>query len=210
VKTEQNGSIGFSFLLIDRDTEGFSVGKIEKKMGFRGSPFTELIFEDAKVPKSQLLGEPGTGLQLARKLLSYTRTGVAAWAIGNAQGALETAIAYIKVRPQFGQLLSEFQAIRFMVVEMKTKIEVARSLIYRIASLVDSGFTDVITLVSMAKWYSTDVGMEVTTNSIQIMGAHGYTQEYPVERMMRDAKGFQVLEGTNEIQKVIIAESILD
>jgi alkylation response protein AidB-like acyl-CoA dehydrogenase len=153
------------------------------------------------------LGEQGKGLQLGRKLLSYTRTGIAASAIGNAQGALENAIAYIKIRPQFGKMISEFQAIRFMVAEMETKIELSRSLIYRVASMVDRGM-DVIPLASMAKWYSTDVGMEVTTNSVQIMGAYGYTQEFPLERMMRDAKGLQLLEGTNEIQKVIIAKSI--
>lgn len=208
VKTGENE---LSFLFIERDTEGFSIGKREKKMGFRGVPLTELIFEDAKVPKSQLLGQTGKGLEFARRLMAHTRTGVAAWAIGNAQGALENAIEYVKIRPQFGKMISEFQAIRFMIAEMQTKIEVCRSLIYRIASMVDKGVTDdVIPLASMAKWYSADVGMEVTTNSVQIMGGYGYTQEFPVERMMRDAKALQIFEGANEIQKVIIAKNILD
>lgn len=210
VKTEQNGSKGLSLLLIERGTEGFAVGKQEKKMGFRGAPFTELIFEDAKVPKGQLLYKFGKGLQLCRRLLSYTRTGVAAWAMGNAEGALENAIDYIKLRPQFGEILSNNQAIRFMVAEMITKIELSRSLIFRVASLVDSGVTDVIPLASMAKLFSTDMGMEITTKCVQMLGAYGYTQEFPVERMMRDAKGFQIFEGANEIQKIIIAKTFLD
>jgi alkylation response protein AidB-like acyl-CoA dehydrogenase len=207
VKTNEKS---LSFFWIEKDTPGFSAGKREKKMGFRGVPLTELIFEDAIVPKSQLLGKIGKGLELARAFLSYTRTGVAAWAIGNAQGALENAIEYVKIRPQFGKMISDFQAIRFMIAEMQTKIEVCRSLIYRIASMVDQGvMDDVMPLASMAKWYAADTGMEITTNCVQIMGGYGYTQEFPVERMMRDAKALQIFEGANEIQKVIIAKTIL-
>lgn len=201
---------GLSFLWIEKETEGFSCGKKEKKMGYRGVPLTELIFDDAKVPATQLLGKEGEGMALARRLLAYTRTGVAAWAIGNAQGALENAINYIKERPQFGKMVSEFQAIRFLMAELATKIELVRSLIYRIASMVDQGVMDeVITLASMAKWYSTDVAMEITTQAVQVMGGYGYTKDFPVERMMRDAKALQIFEGTNEIQKIIIANSIL-
>lgn len=204
------GTRGLSFFWIEKKTEGFSFGKKEKKMGFRGVPLAELIFENAKVPSSQLLGEGGGGMELARRLLAYTRTGIAAMAIGNAQGALENGINYIKMRPQFGEMISEFQGIRFLIAELTTKIEVVRSLIYRIASMVDNGVVEgVIPLASMAKWYSADVGMEVTTQAVQLMGAYGYTQEFPVERMMRDAKALQILEGTNEIQKVIIAQNIL-
>lgn len=212
VRTEPNsvGKSGLSFLWIEKGTEGFSFGKNEEKMGCRGVPLAELIFEDAKVPRSQLLGEEGRGMELARRLLSHTRTGVAMWAIGNAQGALETAINYIKIRPQFGKMVSEFQAIRFMMAELATKIELSRSLIYRIAAMVDNGITDdVISLASMAKWYAADVGMEVTTKAVQVMGGYGYIKEFPVERMMRDAKGIQIFEGTNEIQKKIIANRIL-
>ena len=179
-------------------------------MGFRGIPLTELIFDDAIVPQSQLLGHVGEGLDLARRVLAYTRTGTAAWAIGNAQGALNNAIEYIKTRPQFGKMVSEFQAIRFSVAELQTKIEACRSLIYRIASMADKGvMDDVISLASMSKWYAADVGMEVTTKAVQMLGAYGYSCEFPLERMMRDAKALQIFEGTNEVQKVIIAKHIL-
>ena len=212
VRTEAGsaGTKGLSFLWIEKGTPGFSFGKNEKKMGCKGVPLAELIFEDAKVHRSQLLGEEGGGMALARRLLSHTRTGVAMWAIGNAQGAFENAINYIKVRPQFGKMLSDFQATRFMMAELATKIELVRSLIYRIAAMVDNGITDdVIPLASMAKWYAADVGMEVTTQAVQVMGGYGYTEDFPVERMMRDAKGIQIFEGTNEIQKSIIARQIL-
>lgn len=208
---DTSGTRGLSFLWIERETEGFGIAKKEKKMGCRGVPLTELVFDDAKVPVGHLLSEEGTGIGLAKKLLGYTRTGVAAWAIGNARGALEHAVQYIKTREQFGKPVSEFQAIRFLVAELATKIELARSLVHRIAAMTDRGVSDdLITLASMAKWYATDVGMEVTTQAVQMMGAYGYTQEFPVERMMRDAKALQIFEGTNEIQKVVIAKDILD
>lgn len=204
------GTKGLSFFWIEKNTEGLSFGKNEKKMGYRGVSLTELIFDDAKVSQSQFLGEEGKGMELARRFLAYSRAGIAAKAIGNAQAALEIAIRYIKERRQFGKMVSEFQAIRFMMAELATKVELSRSLIYRIASMVDNGvMDDVIPLVSMAKWYSTDVGMEVTTQAVQVMGASGYTREFPVERMMRDAKALQILEGPNEIQKIIIAQNIL-
>ena len=212
VRTDPNsvGTRGLSFFWIEKKTEGFGIGTKERKMGCKGVPLAELIFEDATVQKSQLLGEEGKGMELARRLFSCTRTGVAAWGIRNAQAALETAISYIKERPQFGKMISEFQAIRFMVAEMATKIEVARSLIYRIASMVDNEVMDeILPFASMAKWYATDVAMEVTTKAVQALGAYGYTQEFPVERMMRDAKGLQIFEGTNEIQKIIIADHML-
>jgi len=212
VRTEQGsvGTKGLSLLWIERPSEGFSIGKKEKKMGCRGVPVVELIFEDVKVPKSQLLGEKGKGMVLARILFSYTRTGVAAWAVGNAQAALEYAVNYIKNRPQFGQMISEYQAIRFMVVEMATKIEAVRSLIYRIASMADRGVMEGIhPLAAMAKWYATDIAMEVTMKAVQLLGAYGYTKEFPMERMMRDAKGLQIFEGTNEIQKIIISNHLL-
>ena len=206
----RTGEKSLSFLFIEAGTPGFSVGKKEKKMGFRGIPLTELIFDDAIVPQSQLLGHVGEGLDLARRVLAYTRTGTAAWAIGNAQGALNNAIEYIKTRPQFGKMVSEFQAIRFSVAELQTKIEACRSLIYRIASMADKGvMDDVISLASMSKWYAADVGMEVTTKAVQMLGAYGYSCEFPLERMMRDAKALQIFEGTNEVQKVIIAKHIL-
>jgi len=151
------GTKGLSFFWIGKNTEGLSFGKNEKKMGYRGVSLTELIFDDAKVPQSQFLGEEGKGMELAREFLAYSRTGIAAKAIGNAQGALENAIRYTKERPQFGKMISEFQAIRFMMAELATKVELSRSLIYRIASMVDKGvMDDVIPLVSMAKWYSTE------------------------------------------------------
>jgi alkylation response protein AidB-like acyl-CoA dehydrogenase len=209
-KSGSVGTKGLSFLWIEKGTPGFSFGKSERKMGCRGVPLAELIFEDAKVHQGQLLGDEGGGMALAKRLLAHTRTAVAVWAIGNAGGALENAIRYIKVREQFGKILAEFQGIRFLIAELATKVELARSLIYRIAQMVDRGETnDIIALASMAKSYASDVGMEVTTQAVQMMGAYGYTQEFPVERMMRDAKGIQIFEGTNEIQKNIIAKHIL-
>ena len=181
-------------------------------MGYRGVPLVELIFDNVKVPAGQLVGMEGNGMALATKVFAYTRTGVAAWAIGNAQGALGHAVNYIKERRQFGRAVSDFQAMRFLVAELSTKIELARSLVYRIATMVDrktEGQDDLMALASMAKYYSTDVGMEVTTQAVQMMGAYGYTKDFPVERMMRDAKALQIFEGTNEIQKLIISNAVL-
>lgn len=206
----KTGKKSLSFLFIDDETPGFSIGKREKKMGMRGIPLTELIFEDAMVPRSQLLGREGDGLDLARKILAYTRTGTAAWALGNGEGAIDHAIEYIKSRPQFGKMVSEFQAIRFSVAEIETKIEACRSLIYRIAAMVDKGIVDeIIPLASMSKWYAADIGMEAATKAVQMMGAYGYMCDFPVERMMRDAKALQIFEGTNEVQKIIVAKNIL-
>ena len=203
---------GLSFLWIERESVGFSFGKKERKMGYRGVPLVELIFDNVKVPAGQLVGMEGNGMALATKLLAYTRTGVAAWAIGNAQGALGYAVNYIKERRQFGRAVSDFQAMRFLVAELSTKIELARSLVYRIATMVDrktEDLDDVVALASMAKYYSTDIGMEVTTQAVQMMGGYGYTKDFPVERMMRDAKALQIFEGTNEIQKLIISNAVL-
>ncbi|RJR30915.1 MAG: acyl-CoA dehydrogenase [Desulfobacteraceae bacterium] len=211
---EKSGTDGLSFLWIEKDTQGFSVGKKENKMGYRGVPCTDLIFEDAKVSKDQLLGEKGKGFQVGDNLFAYTRAGVGAWGIGNAHGAMNYAANYVKERMLFGQPVSKFQAVRFAFADMAIQIEAARSLVYRVAEMVDAGAGEmgmehVLSLAAMAKACCTDVGMDVTTKAVQMLGGYGYMKDYPVERMMRDAKALQIFEGTNEIQRVIVAKSVL-
>ena len=211
---EKSGTVGLSFLWVEKNTEGFSVGKKEQKMGYKGVPCTELMFEDAIVPKDQLLGEEGKGFQVGGNLFAYTRAGVGAWGIGNAQRAMNYAANYVKERVLFGQPVSRLQAIRFAFADMAIQIEAARSLVYRVAEMVDTGggkmgMEYVLSLAAMAKAYCTDVGMDVTTKAVQMLGGYGYMKEYPVERMMRDAKALQIFEGTNEIQRVIVAKSVL-
>ena len=211
---EKSGTAGLSFLWIEKDTPGFSVGKKENKMGYKGVPCTDLIFEDAKVSKDQLLGKEGEGFNVGGSLFAYTRAGVGAWGIGNAEGAMNYAANYVKERVLFGQPVSRLQAIRFTFADMAIQIEAARSLVYRVAEMVDTGggkmgMEYILSLAAMAKAYCTDVGMDVTTKAVQLLGGYGYMKDYPVERMMRDAKALQIFEGTNEIQRVIVAKHVL-
>ncbi len=200
---------GITAFLVEKDTPGFTVGKAEDKMGFRASPTCQLIFEDMRVPKSNLLGEPGKGWQIVLQSLTETRILVAALALGIGQGALESAVAYAKQREQFGKRVADFQGVSFMLADMGIQVECARALIYQIAREIDAGNRNQPYLASVAKCFASDMAMKVTTDAVQVMGGYGYTKEYPVEKMMRDAKATQIIEGTNQIQRVLISRNLL-
>lgn len=202
------GYKGITCLLVDKDTPGFSVGKIEEKMGLHADLTGELIFENAHVPKENLLGVEGDGFRVAMALLDSGRIGIAAQGLGIAQGAFDVALAYAKERVMFGKPIVEHQSIGFMLADMATQIDAARMLVYRAARLKDRGLP-LSKEASMAKMYATDTAMMVTTNAVQILGGYGYCREYPVERMMRDAKITQIYEGTNQIQRMVIAKNLV-
>jgi alkylation response protein AidB-like acyl-CoA dehydrogenase len=200
---------GITAFLLEKETSGFSIGRKENKMGFRASPTCELILQDAKLPRSQLLGGEGKGWEIVLKSLTETRILVASMALGLAQGAMEAAVAYAKERAQFGKPIIEFQAVAFMLADMAIQVESARSLTYNIASMVDRGIKDLHPNASMAKCFCSDVAMRVTTDAVQVLGGYGYTKAFPVEKMMRDAKATQIMEGTNQIQRIQIARSLM-
>lgn len=209
VKTDKGkGHKGITCLLVDRDTPGFSIGKTEEKMGLHGDVTTELIFENAMVPKENLLGVEGEGFKVAMALLDGGRIGIGAQGLGIAQAAFDVAKNYAKEREQFGKPIASFQAIQFMLADMATRIDCARLLVYRAARMRDMGLP-YAKEASMAKMYGTDTAMEVTTNAVQILGGYGYCREYQVERFMRDAKITQIYEGTNQIQRIVIAKHLL-
>jgi alkylation response protein AidB-like acyl-CoA dehydrogenase len=199
------GPRGASAVLVEKGTSGFDFGKKEDKMGIRGSTTRELIFSDCKVPKSNLLGREGAGFLVAMKTFDQSRPGVAAQAVGIAQGALDKAVAYSRERKQFGKAISSFQGVQFMLADMATQVEAARALTYQAARTIDAGARNVAKISSMAKVFASDVAMKVTTDAVQIFGGYGYMKEYPVEKMMRDAKITQIYEGTNQIQREVIA-----
>jgi len=203
------GMRGLSAIFVEKGTEGFSFGKEEDKMGIRAAPTRELVFSDCKVPKENLLGKEGMGFIIAMKTFDRTRAGIAAQAVGIAQGALTEAISYANIRKQFGKRIGEFQAIQIKLAEMATKVEAARALTYLAARYIDSGASNISKISSQAKLFASDVAMEVTTEAVQVLGGYGYMKEYPVEKMMRDAKITQIYEGTNEIQKLVIARELL-
>lgn len=205
---KSKGHKGISCLIVDKDTPGFSVGKKEEKMGLHGSQTTELIFDNARVPKENLLGQEGEGFKVAMALLDGGRIGIGAQGLGIAQAALDVAKDYAKERVQFGKPIASFQAIQFMLADMATRVDCARLLVYRAARMRDMGLP-YAKEASMAKMYATDTAMEVTTNAVQILGGYGYCREYPVERYMRDAKITQIYEGTNQIQRIVIAKHLL-
>jgi alkylation response protein AidB-like acyl-CoA dehydrogenase len=202
---------GISLLVVTKDTPGFSVGKAEKKLGIRGSDTRELIFDDCFVPKDNCIGNVNEGFRVLMKTFNYTRPAVAAQAIGIAQGAMDVVIEYAKERSQFGKTLADFQGIQWMIAEMALKIELARTMMYRVCSTIDNEpeSSSIPKLASMCKWFASDTAMQVTTDAVQIFGGYGYTREYPVERMMRDAKITQIYEGTNQVQRIIVANHIL-
>ncbi|TCP69470.1 acyl-CoA dehydrogenase [Baia soyae] len=198
---------GITAFIVEKGTSGFLIGKKEKKLGIRASATTEIIFEDCRIPSSQRLGAEGEGFKIAMKTLDGGRNGIAAQAVGIAQGAYEEALAYAKERKQFGKPLIALQAIQFKLADMATKIEAARLLTYQAAWLEAQGLP-YGKASAMAKLFAGDTAMEVTTEAVQVFGGYGYSREYPVERMMRDAKITQIYEGTNEIQRVVIAKYI--
>lgn len=206
----EKGVRGISAFVVDGDQPGVSVGRIEKKMGIRGSQTAMLNFDDVVVHQDRLLGKEGDGFKIAMRTLDRTRPGIAAQALGIAQGALDVAHTHVKHRKQFGQALSEFQAIQFILADMQTQIEASRQLLYKAAEVVETaGFAtesskDVTRYSAMAKLMCSDTAMRVTTDAVQLLGGYGYVQDYPVERMMRDAKITQIYEGTNQVQRLVI------
>ena len=200
---------GISAFAVHKDDPGFVVGAKERKLGIKGSPTREIHFEDCTIPVDRIVGEPGTGLRTALRTLDHTRPTIGAQALGIAQGALDAAIAYVKDRKQFGKAISEFQGVQFMLADMGTKIEAARHLVYAAAAATERGDARSGFMASAAKTFASDTAMEVTTDAVQLFGGAGYTRDFPVERMMRDAKITQIYEGTNQIQRVVMARSLL-
>ena len=209
VTDPEKGPNGISAFMVEKGTPGFSVGKLEKKMGIRGSPTVELVFEQCRVPVANLVGPEGDGFKIAMKVLDKSRPGIAAQALGIATGALEYATNYLKERIAFGKPLSQQQGLQFMLADMKTDVEAARLLLYEAARKCDEGADDITAWVAMAKLRCGDVAMSVTTDAVQLLGGFGYSTEYPVERMMRDAKITQIYEGTQQIQRIVIARSMV-
>lgn len=205
---KSKGTKGISAFIVEKEFEGFSIGKKEDKLGIRGSSTTELVMSNCIVPKENLIGQEGKGFGIAMKTLDGGRIGIAAQALGIAEGAYEEAINYMKERKQFGRPLSAFQGLQWMIAEMDTKIEAARHLVYKAAWLKDSKQPYSVD-AARAKLYAAEVAMDVTTKAVQIFGGYGYTKEYPVERMMRDAKITEIYEGTSEVQKMVISGSAL-
>lgn len=205
---KSQGTRGISAFIVEKDFHGFSIGKKEDKLGIRASSTTELIFENCVVPKENLIGKEGKGFGIAMKTLDGGRIGIAAQALGIAEGAYEEAVKYMKERKQFGRPLSAFQGLQWMIAEMETKIEAAKLLVYKAAWLKQNKLPYSVD-AAKAKLFAAEVAMDVTTKAVQIHGGYGYTKEYPVERMMRDAKITEIYEGTSEVQKMVIAGAAL-
>ena len=209
-KTDRDAgrSRGISAFVVEADRPGFSVGKLEHKLGIRGSPTGQPIFEDVRVPASNLIGEEGGGMRVALGTLDHSRLGVAAQALGIAQGATDYAAAYARERRQFGAPINSFQAIQFKLADMETQCAAGRELLYKACAKIDRSEPDRGKYSAMAKLFCSDVAMAVTVEAVQVLGGYGYVNEYPVERMLRDAKITQIYEGTNEIQRVVIARAM--
>jgi alkylation response protein AidB-like acyl-CoA dehydrogenase len=203
------GARGASAFIVEKGTPGFTFGKKEDKFGIRASSTRELIFTDCKIPKENLLSKEGMGFIVTMKTFDMSRPGVAAQALGIAQGALELAVKYAKERQQFGKSISSFQGIQWMLADMATEIEAARGLVYSTARMVDAGIKDVAKDSAMAKMFASDVAMKVTVDALQIFGGYGYMKDYPIEKYVRDAKITQIYEGTNQIQRSIIALQLI-
>ena len=200
---------GISAFVVHKDDPGFSVGPKERKLGIKGSPTREIYFENCVIPADRIIGEPGTGLKTALRTLDHTRPTIGAQAVGIAQGALDAAIAYVKERKQFGRAVADFQGVQFMLADMAMKVEAARHLVYVSAARAERGEANLGFISASAKCFASDVAMEVTTNAVQLFGGAGYTKDFPVERMMRDAKITQIYEGTNQIQRMVAARALL-
>jgi len=201
-------SRGITAFVVEADRPGFSVGKLEHKLGIRGSPTGQPIFDDVRVPQENIVGDVNRGFKVAMATLDHSRLGVAAQALGIAQGATDYAAAYARERKQFGQPINSFQAIQFKLADMETQSAAARELLYQACAKIDRGDADVGKYSAMAKLFCSDVAMRVTVEAVQVLGGYGYVKEYPVERMLRDAKITQIYEGTNEIQRLVIARTM--
>ncbi len=210
VNPSVEGAKGISAFVVEEGTPGLSFGKKEETIGMRGSMITDVIFENCQVPQTNRLGEEGQGLKIAAETLNLSRPVIGAQAVGIAQGALDFATHYSNERIQFGKPISSFQAIQFMIADMTTRVEAARALIYKAASRIDQKLEETEKLSAISKYFASDIALKVTTDAVQILGGYGYMRDYPVERMMRDAKVTQVYEGANQIQRSIIARQLLE
>lgn len=208
ITDKTKGTKGISAFIVESDMEGFSIGKKEAKMGIKGSATCELIFENVKVPKENLLGKIGQGFKIAMKTLDGGRIGVASQALGIAQGAIDETVNYVKERKQFGRSLAKFQNTQFKLADMETATEAARLLVYKAARYKDEKMP-YSKEAAMAKLFAAETAMDVTTKAVQLYGGYGYTREYPVERMMRDAKITEIYEGTSEVQRMVISANML-
>ncbi|MFF0707687.1 acyl-CoA dehydrogenase [Gordonia sputi] len=203
------GAHGISAFMVHKDDPGFTVGPLEKKLGIKGSPTAELYFEDCTIPADRIIGEPGTGFKTALETLDHTRPTIGAQAVGIAQGALDQAIEYTKQRRQFDRPISTFQGVEFMIADMAMNIMAARLMVYTSAARAERGEKNLGFISSASKCFASDVAMQVTTDAVQLFGGAGYTRDFPVERMMRDAKITQIYEGTNQIQRVVMSRALL-
>ncbi|MER5546235.1 acyl-CoA dehydrogenase [Streptomyces sp. NPDC001118] len=199
---------GISAFVVEKSDEGVSFGAPEKKLGIKGSPTREVYFDNVRIPADRMIGEEGSGFATAMKTLDHTRITIAAQALGVAQGAFDYAKGYVQERKQFGKAIADFQGIQFMLADMSMKISAARALTYQAAAASERGDADLTYLGAAAKCFASDVAMEVTTDAVQLLGGYGYTRDYPVERMMRDAKITQIYEGTNQVQRIVMARNL--
>jgi len=206
---KSRGGRGASALIVEKGTPGFTFGKKEKKMGIRASATSELVFSNCRVPKKNLIGREGMGFIVAMRVLDRTRPGIGAQAIGLCQGALDTAVDYARERKQFGKPIISFQAVQHMLADMATQTEAARALVYSACRFIDSGAKNISKISAMAKVFSSDAAMKVTVDAVQVLGGYGYMRDYPVEKMMRDAKILQIYEGTNQIQRNVIGQDLI-
>ncbi|MGB3302746.1 acyl-CoA dehydrogenase [Gordonia sp. (in: high G+C Gram-positive bacteria)] len=209
VTDPEKGANGISAFMVHKDDPGFTVGPLEHKLGIKGSPTAELYFENCTIPDDRIIGDEGTGFKTALATLDHTRPTIGAQAVGVAQGALDAAIEYVKDRKQFGKTISQFQGVEFMIADMAMKVEAARLMVYTAAARAERGESNLGFISSASKCMASDVAMEVTTDAVQLFGGAGYTTDFPVERMMRDAKITQIYEGTNQIQRVVMSRALL-
>ncbi|MEU6670199.1 acyl-CoA dehydrogenase family protein [Streptomyces sp. NPDC046727] len=208
VTDPEKRSKGISAFVVEKSDPGVSFGAPEKKLGIKGSPTREVYFDNVRIPADRMIGEEGTGFMTAMKTLDHTRITIAAQALGVAQGAFDYAKGYVQERKQFGKAIADFQGIQFMLADMSMKISAARALTYQAAAASERGDADLTYLGAAAKCFASDVAMEVTTDAVQLLGGYGYTRDYPVERMMRDAKITQIYEGTNQVQRIVMARNL--
>lgn len=202
-------SKGITAFVVERSDEGVSFGAPERKLGIKGSPTREVYFDDVRIPEDRMIGREGEGFAIAMTTLDHTRVTIAAQAVGVAQGALDYALGYVQERRQFGKPISDFQGLQFMIADMGMKIEAARQLTYAAAGRSERGDKDLTFFGAAAKAFASDVAMQVTTDAVQLLGGYGFTRDYPVERMMRDAKITQIYEGTNQVQRIVMARQLL-
>ena len=209
--TDPDGQRGrnVTAFVVEKSDEGFTFGAPEKKLGIKGSPTRELHFDNCVIPGDRMVGARGEGLKIALRTLDHTRVTIGAQAVGIAQGALDAALAYVKERQQFGRAIAEFQGVQFMLADMGMKLEAARQMVYVAAAKSERGDADLPFFGAAAKCYASDAAMEITTDAVQLFGGYGYTKDFPVERMMRDAKITQIYEGTNQVQRIVMARQLL-